>query len=35
MGNNLTNITIDNKLDEVKDLVIKLIDTSEKIVNGE
>lgn len=35
MGNNLTNITIDNKLDEVQDLVIKLIDTSEKIVNGE
>ena len=35
MGNNLTNKTIDNKLDKVQDLVTKLIETSEKTVNGE
>lgn len=35
MGNNLTNKTINNRLDKVQDLVIKLIDTSEKTVNGE
>lgn len=35
MGNNLTNKTIDNKLDKVQDLVTKLIETSVKTVNGE
>ncbi len=35
MENNLTNKTINNRLDKVQDLVIKLIDTSEKTVNGE
>lgn len=35
MGNNLTNKAIDNKLDKVQDLVTKLIETSEKTVNGE
>lgn len=35
MGNNLTNKTINNRLDKVQDFVIKLIDTSKKTVNCE